>query len=244
MKKMLLCFWGKPKVGTFIQNAPFIVWDKYSIEETNVDIEKVYNQYLKMFPDCEIDVLWCTWSHVNFDDHKIPVKYKVPIEEPSDWESYLNSIDFPYVAQIKGHPIYHLHRPGIYTQFFTQFSIINYIKEHNLNYDSIFMSRTDIFHIPKEDFVFDFSKDVMYIPEIYWGSRGIGVNDHVVIGNFDTVVNNLYFEKFSDLMDIIGNSYNPEHAKQQVFLRDGKEIKDTYVEYPCDLYSRYPVPIT
>ena len=239
MKKMLLCFWGKPKVGTFLQNCPFANWDKFSVEETNIDIKKVYNQYLKMFPDHQLEVLWCTWSHINFDSHKIPIKYKLPLDEPSDWESYLNSINFPYVMQIKHHPIYNLNRPGIYTQFFSQFNIINFIKKNNLEYDSIIISRTDIFHIPNEDFIFDLNQDVIYVPEIYWGSRGTGVNDHVVIGNFNTVVNSLYYEKFSDLTTIIENSYNGEVAKQQTLSKDSKTI----IEYPCDVYCRYPIPM-
>jgi hypothetical protein len=90
--------------------------------------------------------------------------------------------------------------------------------------------------MPKDNSIFNFNDNIIYIPEIYWGSRGIGVNDHIIIGNFNYVLNSINID-FNNLHNIIYSSHNIEQANANILQKNNSIIQ----EFSCDIYCRFPL---
>jgi hypothetical protein len=235
-QKLLVCFWGQDKVSTYLKNNPFMKKQYYenkiiNLNDLIINIKTIFNTY-------DIDFLWSTWSRCNIQEYKHNFKYILQYDEPKNFEEYLDSIGFQYVGQIRNIEKYKTVRQGYFTQFFHKDKIINYLTNNNLNaeYNGLIFSRTDIFFIPSDN-NFDFNKNVVYVPEIYWGSRGLGVNDHILIGNFNYILNSINFIDFNNLNNIILHSHNVEQANATILQHNHATIE----EFECDIYCRFPL---
>ena len=235
MDKTLVCFWGKLKTGTFLKNNPFTENEYY--EERNVNFKTLIDNLKEEFKDHELNFLLSTWSNVNTSEFETDIKYLLKHEEPLDWESYLNSINFPHVSQIRGHPVYHVGRPGYYTRMFNMLEIAKFLEKNKLVYDNIVFSRTDIYFKFKDFKSLDFKKDVCFIPETYWGSRGTGVNDHIIMGNFNYILNAIKIDSIESMHDLFYHSWNPEEAFGRTLIKNNSN----YENFVCDKYCRFPI---
>jgi hypothetical protein len=249
-KRMLICLWGKRKQASFLQLNPFLPDDTYKTVpfkiETDVNINTVIDNYKNMFTDVQSDVLWSTWAGEKIDDLIEDVQYIITNNEPEDWETFLNKIQFPHHTQIRNHPVYHTTRPGVYTRLFHVNQIDRFIKENKINYDVIVLARTDVlFKIADEEEI-NFDEDVCYIPEIYWGSRGeTFVNDHVIFGKFDYVLDKIKSHTTEEMKDddflyeALYHAWNPEQLQKKIITKNNGNIK----EVKCKTYYRFPIPM-
>lgn len=234
--KLLICFWGKLKTGEYLRNNPFMENGYY--EERSITFQTLIDNYKNQFPNFDIDFLLSTWDDVNLDEYENQLKYIQKHKEPSDWESFLNEKNFPHVSQIRHHPIYHINRPGIYVRLFHMEQISKFLKENNINYDAILFSRTDIYFEIDEKSTIDFTKDICYLPEVYWGSRGhTFVNDHIVMGKYEYVLNAIHIDSIDSMYDTIFHSWNGE----QVLFSTLEKNNAVYTEFVCSKYCRFPL---
>jgi hypothetical protein len=236
-KKLLVCFWGQDKISSYLKNNPFM--DKNYYEDKIITLNDLVINIKKNFDSYDIDFLWSTWSRCDIQKYEHNFKYILKHDEPKNFEEYLDSIDFPYVGQIRNDiDKYKKVRHGYFTQFFHKDKIINYLKDNNLNlkYNGLIFSRTDIYFMPKNNSIFNFNDNIIYIPEIYWGSRDIGVNDHIIIGNFNYVLNSINID-FNNLHNIIYSSHNIEQANAKILQKNNSIIQ----EFSCDIYCRFPL---
>jgi len=236
-QKLLMCFWGQNKTSSYLKNNPFMKQDYY--EDKSIDLNDLVINIKKIFNIYDIDFLWSTWSRCDIQKYSHNFKYILQHDEPEDFEKYLCDINFSYVGQIRGIEKYKTVRQGYFTQFFHKDKIISYLKENNLSteYKGLILSRTDILFVPENGFNFDFNKNIVYIPEIYWGSRGIGVNDHILIGNFNYVLNSINCNNFDNLNSIIYHSHNIEQVNETILNNNNATIQ----EFGCDIYCRFPL---
>lgn len=94
--------------------------------------------------------------------------------------------------------------------------------------------------IPKvSDFIFDLDSDTIYVPEIYWGSRNIGYNDHIIISKFKTFMGVFNRDTFEEIFDIISSVWCPELLHHNLMTSRTNNI----IEYPCKLYCRFPIAL-
>ena len=236
MKKILVCFWGQDKESEYLKNNPFMDSEYYEDKKINLgdlceNIKDIFNEY-------QIDFLWSTWTRCNIEKYENIFKYILKSDEPEDFESFLNEINYPYVGQIRHDERYHKVRHGYYTQFFHKHRILSFLKEKNFTeYDGIIFSRTDIFFKPKKEVFFNFDNRIIFVPEIYWGSRGIGINDHILIGNYSYVLEGINFNKLEDLNQMIFDSHNIEQVNQKIINNNNR----VFVEFGCEKYCRFPL---
>lgn len=200
----------------------------YGSVRTNLDstIQSLKDQ----FSNFNIDFLISTWDDQIFEEEKF--KYIIKNNPPTD--EYLNSINFPYTRQIKNVLDFQHLRKGHYAQFFHCHIISNFLHQNNLDYNILIKSRTDL--VFKTNFDFDFNKDICYIPEIYWASKGVGINDHFICGRFDYIKRSIKIDTFEEFLPIIENSWNPETVNKNLIL--GNDC--SYLEFPCDSYLILP----
>lgn len=205
--KGLICFWGLNRG----------------------DLKLVKDNLLAQFPEIEFEVLLSTWSDQVFD---LEVNYKLLHQPPTI--DYLNQINFPFTRQIIHNTEWHGFRLSHYAQFFHNYSIVKFIKDMNLKYDVLIKSRADLILSPVTPI--DFNSDVCWVPEIYWASRGVGINDHFVCGKFDYVLKALNIDDFQEFFPVIQTSWNPETVNQRLILENNCQI----IEFPCDNYTLLP----
>jgi hypothetical protein len=161
-------------------------------------------------------------------------QFKYILRYPSPTLEYLNNINFPFTQQIKNFPEWHGVRLGHYAQFFHNYEISKFIGDNKLEYDILVKSRCDL--VFDKNFNFDFSVDMCYVPEIYWGSKGVGINDHFICGKFSYVNKSLKMESFTEFFNIIESSWNPETANQKLIINNGSK----YFEFSCTSYKLLP----
>lgn len=236
-KKLLVCFWGQDKISKHLKNSPYMKEDYH--ENKIISLEHLVENQKNIFSSFDVDFLWSTWSRCNIEKYCKNFKYILKHEEPIDFHQYLDSIDFKYVVQIRDREA-RKERQGYYTQFFHKDSIIRFIKHNNIRYDGIVFSRSDIFFVPEKTESINFDKQVVYVPEIYWNSRGCGINDHIALGNFDYVIKAIDFYDFKNLNNIIQDSWNPELVNKIIIEKNNCLIE----EFVCERYCRFPNPMT
>lgn len=194
------------------------------------DISKTIDNLYKNFPNLDLDFSITTWDNQIFDESLF--KNIIRTECPS--QKYLDNIQFPYTQQIKNVPEWHSVRIGHYSQFYHNFKISEFLAENNFNYDVLIKSRADL--IFETDFDFDFSADICYVPQIYWPSKGVGINDHFICGKYQYLKKSLYMYNFESFFPIVENSWNPETIHQKLILiNEGR-----YVEFGCKSYTLLP----
>lgn len=233
---MLVCFWGKLKTSDYLKNNPFMESEYY--EQRNVTLQTLIDNYKQQFSEFDIEFLLSTWDNQNLEEYESQFKYILKHSEPSDWEAFLDEINFPHNTQIRNHPVYHVNRPGPYVRMFHTLEISNFLKNHNLEYNSIMFSRTDIYFEIKDKTVIDFTKDVCYTPEIYWGSRGhTYVNDHIMLGKYQYVLNALHIDSIESMHETLFHAWNPEEFLFKTIKKNNAE----YEEFVCNKYCRFPI---
>jgi hypothetical protein len=200
----------------------------YGLVRTNLDstIQNLKDQ----FSNFDIDFLISTWDDQIFEEEKF--KYIIKNNPPTD--EYLNTINFPYTRQIKNVPNFQHLRKGHYAQFYHNYRISEFLESNSIDYDILIKSRTDL--VFETNFDFDFNKDICYIPEIYWASKGVGINDHFICGRFDYIKRAIKISKFEEFLPIIENSWNPETVNQNLILGNSC----SYLEFPCYSYLLLP----
>lgn len=193
------------------------------------DINSVVENYKLMFPNYKLDFLISTWEDQMIDENLF---FKV-LRFPSPTDQYLDQIKFPYTKQLAADPKVQKFRVGIYSLFFHNFKIGEFLKEINGQYDMLAKARTDlIFHTNHE---FDFSQDICYIPENRYCGGGF-VNDHFVCGKFDYVKKALKMDVFDDFFEVLENSFNSEVANLKMIVDNGCKI----VQFPFYYYINLP----
>lgn len=194
------------------------------------DISKTIDNLYKNFPNLNLDFSITTWDNQIFDESlfKNIIITKCPNRE------YLDNIQFPFTQQIKNVPEWHNIRIGHYSQFYHNFKISEFLHSNNLNYDVLIKSRTDLLF--ETDFNFNFENDICYVPQIYWGSKGVGINDHFICGKYEYLKKSLFMYNLESFFPIIENSWNPETIHQNLILiNEGR-----YVEFDCKSYTLLP----
>ena len=206
--KTLIFFWGK----------------------TNGQFNLVIDNFKKIFSNSEIEFGISTWDDQNFDESIFT--YVIKSKQPTN--DFLNEIKFPYTQQIKNVPEWHNIRIGHYSQFYHNFKISEFLHSNNLNYDVLIKSRTDLLF--ETDFNFNFENNICYVPQIYWGSKGVGINDHFICGKYEYLKKSLFMYNLESFFPIIENSWNPETIHQNLILiNEGR-----YVEFDCKSYTLLP----
>lgn len=207
MKNTLVCLWGLTK---------------FDLTDTVIGLKNIFGD--------NIDFLISTWDDQLFNEEyfKFILKSKSPTKE------YLDEIGFPFTQQIKNVPEWHSVRFGHYAQFYHNFKILQFLNDNSLNYDILVKSRTDV--VFETDFNFDFSIDKCYIPEIYWASKGVGINDHFICGDFSYLKESLHIENFEEFFEIVENTWNPETILQKLLLSNNSNI----MEFKCSSYLLLP----
>lgn len=206
--KTLICLWGQIR------------------DDLNITI----NSIKKIIPEGEFDLLISTWDDQAFDESI----FKYIIKSPSPSKEYLDSIKFPYTMQIKNVSEWHGVRTGHYAQFFHNYKIYQFLKSNSFDYDNLVQSRTDL--VFDTDFIFNFNQDICYVPEIYWSSRGVGINDHFICGKYGYIKNSIAIENFEQFFHVIENSWNPETVRQRLII--GNNCR--YTEFNCKSYLLLP----
>lgn len=234
---ILLCIYGRPEVGTYLLNSPHTTL--FYREEKEVTSNTVIENYKTLFTGHNIDVLWSTWENSDLTPYEHHITYTLRQTEYDDWNTYLDELGMPYTAQLLSNPQYKDARIGHYRQYMHKLEITKFIRENNLQYDVLILARTDIIFTPEETVSFDLTQDTCYVPEIYWGSRGIGINDHVIIGKFQYVLDAVTMNGWPDVFARIQNAYNPEDVMRQLTIGRGFNV----VEFPCSIYCKYPVEL-
>jgi len=156
------------------------------------------------------------------------MKHKSPTKE------YLDEIEFPYTQQIKSVPEWHGARLGHYAQFYHNYKIYEFLENNNLEYDVLVKTRTDL--VFTANLKININSDMCYVPEIYWPSKGVGINDHFILGKFSYVKKSLRIENFNEFFSLVENNWNPETIHQKLILKN--ECK--YSEFPCSTYLLLP----
>jgi len=194
------------------------------------DISISIDNYLKMFDGHKVDFLLSTWDDQEIDDSrfKYVMKHKSPTKE------YLDEIEFPYTQQIKSVPEWHGARLGHYAQFYHNYKIYEFLENNNLEYDVLVKTRTDL--VFTANLKININSDMCYVPEIYWPSKGVGINDHFILGKFSYVKKSLRIENFNEFFSLVENNWNPETIHQKLILKN--ECK--YSEFPCSTYLLLP----
>lgn len=208
MSKTIVCLWGV-------------------IRE---DISIVINNIKKMNGDDEIDFLISTWDDQVFDE----TLFKYVLKHPAPTQEYLDSINFPFTIQTKNVLKWRYGRLGCYSQFYNKHMINNFINDNNLSYDILIKSRTDL--IFNTNFNFDYTKDFCYIPKTYHGSKGVGLNDHFMAGNFELMKRAIYTKTFEIIYPIIENSWNPETVNEKLLIKNSIN----HIEFDCTTYKLSP----
>lgn len=205
---ILICYWG----------------------QSRGDISISIDNYIKMFEGHKIDFLLSTWDDQEFDESKFKyvLRHKAPTRE------YLDEIKFPYTKQIKFVPEWHGTSLGHYAQFFNNYKIYEFLENNNLEYDVLAKTRTDL--VFSSNITLDLSLDVCYVPEIYWPSRGVGINDHFIIGKFSYIKNAIKLINFEEFFSVIENTWNPETVNQKLIQQN----QCKYFEFPCLTYLLLP----
>lgn len=207
MKKTLACLWGL----------------------TKMDINETINGLKNIFGN-NIDFLISTWDDQVFDEYNF--KYILKSKAPT--QKFLDEINFPFTQQIKNNPEWHVVRLGHYAQFYHNYKILNFLNNQNLNYDILIKSRADL--IFDTEFNFDFSTNKCYVPEIYWASKGVGINDHFICGNFEYLKKSLHIQDFEDFFYVVENTWNPESILQKLLFMNNS----SYIEFKCNSYLLMP----
>lgn len=206
--KALICLWG----------------------QIRFDLNIVIQHISKILPECEYDLLISTWEDQVFDESV----FKYIIKSASPTKELLDKIGFPYTIQIKNVNEWHGLRFGHYAQFYHNYKISQLINSNNFDYDILVKSRTDL--VFETNFIFNFKSDICYVPQIYWGSKGVGINDHFVCGGFDYVKKCINMEIFEDFFPTIESSWNPETVQQKLIM--GNQC--FYTEFDCESYMLLP----
>jgi hypothetical protein len=209
-KRLLICFWGR-------------------VSEC---ISQVKENFNKIFHSYEIDYLISTWSTENLilSDFDYVIASKSPSKED------LDSMRFPYCRQIKNVPEWHVMRFGHYAQFYHNFNIVNFLKQNKIKYDFLARTRTDVFFETSFNFEDNINSECCFLPEIYWNSKGVGINENFIIGKFDYVMKSLNIENFESFFPVVEQSWNPETMHQSLILLNDCR----YSEFSCDTYTLLP----
>lgn len=194
------------------------------------DLNDTIDSINKILPKCEYDLFISTWEDQIFDESI----FKYVIKSPPPTKELLDNIGFPYTKQIKNYSEWHGFRFGHYAQFFHNYKISKLLNSNNFNYDVLIKSRTDL--VFETDFSFDFNQNICYVPKIYWGSKGVGINDHFVCGKFDYLKKCINMESFEGFFSTIENSWNPETTQQNLII--GNQCY--YTEFDCNSYMLLP----
>jgi hypothetical protein len=206
--KGLICFWGKIR--------------------DNIEIVK--NNYYKLFPEHNLKFLISTWDSEVFDKRL----FNFVIQNNDPTEEYLNQINFPYTQQLKNNPNLNYGRIGHYSQFFHNLKIYNFIENLNHDYDFIIKCRTDLIFETK--YIFDFTKNICFVPKIYHASKGFGINDHFMAGNFNYLKNSMKMKDLYSVYEIFENSWNPEIVLEKLIKYNNCIIE----EFDCSSYKLLP----
>jgi hypothetical protein len=194
------------------------------------DISISIDNYLKMFEGHKVDFLLSTWDDQEIDESR----FKYILKHKSPTKEYLDEIKFPYTQQIKFVPAWHGSRLGHYAQFYNNYKIYEFINNNDLNYDVLVKTRTDL--VFSTNIEFDFTTDMCYVPEIYWPSRGVGINDHFILGKFSYLKKALKIDNFQNFFHNIENNWNPESVHQKLILDNDCK----YSEFHCSSYLLLP----
>jgi hypothetical protein len=211
MNKLLLCFWGLYR---------------------NNNIDEIIENYKRLLPNYDIDFLISTWDSQPIDTDK----FKYVIKTPDPTVESVKESGFPYTLQAKNCEGRDHMRIGHYAQFFHNFLIVKYIKDNNLSseYQYLAKSRCDVLF--NTDFDFIINDDICYLPEIYWPSRGVGINDNFLFGRFDYIMKSINMNKFEDFFETVERSWNPETVNQNLILGNSC----IYKEFQCSSYALLP----
>jgi hypothetical protein len=178
----------------------------------------------------DIDFLISTWNNQKINEELF--KYIILSDVPTD--EYLNNIGFPYTQQIKGVEQWHNLRIGHYSQFYHIYKISNFIENNELNYDVLLISRSDL--VFETNFNFNFSLDTCFIPDIYWASKNVGINDHFICGNYQYLKKSIKILEFKSFFEVIETSWNPETVKKRLLEMNNSN----YYEFDCNSYILLP----
>lgn len=198
--------------------------------KTSEQLNLVVDNFKKVFSDSEIDFGISTWDNQHFDESLF--KYVIKTEEPT--QDFLDKIKFPYTLQIKNVPEWHNIRFGHYSQFYHNFKISEFLASNVFNYDVFGKSRADL--IFETNYKFDFTRNICFLPEIYWASKGVGINDHFICGKYEYLKKCLFMDKFESFFSTIENSWNPETIHQKLISNN----QGSYVEFDCQSYKLLP----
>jgi hypothetical protein len=112
------------------------------------------------------------------------------------------------------------------------------LRENNIKYDGILFSRTDIYFEFMPSTIIDFSKDVCYLPKIYWGSKNPGhLNDHIIVGKYEYVLRALHIESVESEHAPMFICHNPESYLYNALV----QRESVYEEFECIKYCRFPL---